>query len=166
MFNKSYILFLFLLLSCYEPLKAQVFTMSSTGSFNGTTSMAAPIQFKSVNTCIDVQSGVAVLTGKRNNGEFAINCEVGMKNQSLGIKVFPVPTTNTAQVKFIQTPPLEDEFTLTIFTIDGRQLLQRKEKGYSLFQGVSLDVSHLSPGTYVLKIESAKYMDVVKFIKA
>ena len=38
--------------------------------------------------------------------------------------------------------------------------------GYSLFQGINLDVSALGSGTYVLKIESENYVDALKFIKA
>lgn len=139
--------------------------MSSIGSFAGTTTISSAIQFKSISTCLDVQNGIAVLSGVRNTGEFAMSCEVSMHINALGIKMFPVPAQNNTKVKFINTPPLTDEFNLTVWTTDGVQLMQRKESGYHLFQGVTIDVSMLQAGTYILKIESAKYVDALKFIK-
>jgi hypothetical protein len=45
-------------------------------------------------------------------------------------------------------------------------LSSRKETGYNLFQGLTIDLSTLKSGTYVLKIDAPKFADVVKFIKA
>jgi hypothetical protein len=146
-------------------VKGQTFTMSSVGSFAGTSSVSNAVQFKSIAACIDVQTGVAVLSGVRNTGDFAVNCEVSLKINSLGIKMFPVPAQNFTKVKFVNTPPLSNEFNLTVWTSDGVQLMQRKETGYNLFQGITLDVSMLQAGTYVLKIESTQYVDAIKFIK-
>ena len=160
----SNILLLFILINA-KVTYAQSFIMSSVGTFAGTSSVSSAIQFKSIANCIDVQSGVAVLSGIRNNGEFAINCEVSLKINALGIKMFPVPAKSTTKVKFINTPPLTDEFNLTIWSVEGVQLMQRKETGYNLFNGIMIDVSMLQQGTYVLKIESNKYVDAIKFIK-
>ncbi|MFM2393712.1 MAG: hypothetical protein RLZZ546_1694, partial [Bacteroidota bacterium] len=83
---KLVIFFSILLLSA--KLNAQ-FVMSSVGMIAGTSSTVSAINFKSVAACIDVQSGIAVLKGERANGEFAFTCEVAMKFNSLGIKLFP-----------------------------------------------------------------------------
>lgn len=164
MFKHQYIL-LIILLNVATTLSAQSFSMSSVGSFAGTNAISSAIPFKSINTCIDVQSGVAVLYGKRNNGLFAIQCEVGLKSHALGVKMFPIPTQQTATIKFIHTPPLNEIFTISILTIDGKIVLQKQEKGYDLFQGININVAHLSPGSYVLKIESVNFVDIVKFVK-
>jgi hypothetical protein len=70
------------------------------------------------------------------------------------------------KVKFTNTPPLTESFNLSVWTTEGVLLSTRKESGYSLFQGINLDVSALGSGTYVLKIESENYVDALKFIKA
>ena len=147
--------------------KAQMglFVMSSVGAMAGTTSNGLAINFNSITACIDVQTGVAVLNGARGNGQFAINCEVTMRFNSLGIKMFPNPVNNATKVKFKNTPPLNDVFNLTILTTEGMILRTQKETGYNLFQGLNMDLSGLVAGTYVLKIESSAYMDAVKFIK-
>jgi hypothetical protein len=111
------------------------------------------------------KTGIAVLNGARGNGQFAINCEVTMKFNSLGIKMFPNPVNNATKVKFKNTPPLNDIFNLTIWTTEGLLVKTQKETGYNLFQGLNMDLSALIAGTYVLKIESVGYMDAIKFIK-
>ncbi len=148
-------------------VKAQtvLFVMSSVGAMAGTSSNGLAINFNSITACIDVQTGIAVLNGARGNGQFAINCEVTMKFNSLGIKMFPNPVNNATKVKFKNTPPLNDLFNLTIWTTEGLLVKTQKETGYNLFQGLNMDLSGLIAGTYVLKIESVGYMDAIKFIK-
>lgn len=160
----------FVIVLCISPrasLQAQVtFIMSSMGSMPGASNTGMAIQFNSIATCLNVQNGLAVLSGVRGNGQFAVNCEVTLKINSLGIKLYPNPVNTTTKVKFTNTPPLTEVFNLTIWTTEGVLLSTRKETGYNLFQGLSLDVSTLISGTYVLKIESENYVDALKFIKA
>ena len=147
--------------------KAQMglFVMSSVGSYAGTPSNGLAINFNSNAACIDVQTGVAVLNGARGNGQFAINCEVTMRFNSLGIKMFPNPVNNATKIKLNNTPPLNEVFNLTIWTTEGMLIRTQKETGYNLFQGLNMDLSGLIAGTYILKIEAQAYMDAVKFIK-
>ena len=146
--------------------QSAAFVMSSVGMIANTSSNVAAVNFKSSATCLDVQSGVAVLNGTRANGQFAINCEVTMKFNTLGIKLFPNPVSTTAKVKFANTPPLTETFNLSIWSTEGGLISTRKETGYNLFQGMTLDLSGLNSGTYVLKIESDNFVDAIKFIKA
>ena len=152
------------------PLKLQAqssanFMMSSMGSIPGTSNTGMAIQFNSIATCLNVQNGVAVLNGVRGSGQFAMNCEVSLKLNSLGIKLYPNPVNITTRVKLTNTPPLTEAFNLSVWTTDGALLFTRKESGYNLFQGINLDVSALRSGSYVLKIESENYVDALKFIK-
>jgi hypothetical protein len=140
--------------------------MSSVGIISGTSSTVSAINFKSVAACIDVQSGIAVLKGERANGDFAYSCEVAMKFNSLGIKLFPNPVNSATKVKFVNTPPLNEVFNLQIFNTDGQFISSKKETGYNLFQGIILDLANLNAGTYVLRIESSSFVDAIKFIKA
>jgi hypothetical protein len=158
------VIFITILFS-YSKLNAQ-FVMSSVGMISGTSSTVSAINFKSVAACIDVQSGIAVLKGERANGDFAYSCEVAMKFNSLGIKLFPNPVNIATKVKFVNTPPLNEVFNLQIFNTDGQFISSKKETGYNLFQGIILDLANLNAGTYVLRIESSSFVDAIKFIKA
>lgn len=157
---------LIIILVTAKQAAAQGFMMSSIGSFAGTSSNIAAINFKSTAACIDVQSGIAVLKGDRSDGQFAINCEVKMQFNTLGIKLYPNPVSNVTSVKLINTPPLTEIFNLSVWTTEGIMISTRKETGYNLFQGLTIDLGSLTAGSYVLKIASTSFVDAIKFIKA
>ena len=162
--SRKYILLLFIVLKC-SMAEAQI-VMSSIGMMGNASSTINALNFKSSTTCIDVQSGVAVLNGQRGNGQFAMNCEVTMKINSLGVRLFPNPVNHNTKIKLNNTPPLTETFSLSIWTTEGALIRSQKETGYNLFQGLNIDLSGLTNGAYILKIESQKYMDAIKFIKA
>jgi len=160
---------LFILLIIFIKLstlvRAQI-VMSSIGMMGNASSTISALNFKSSATCIDVQSGVAVLSGSRGNGEFAFSCEVVMNFNKLGIKLFPNPVNSNTRVKFINAPPLTEQFNLQVYTAEGQFISSKKESGYNLFQGIAIDLSKLTSGTYILKITSTGFVDAIKFIKA
>lgn len=163
----SFALFLCLLLSTttYAQL-IPAFNMSSVGIIGNTNSNATAISFKSAANCLDVQTGIAVLNGTRANGQFVTNCDVSVKFNTLGLKLFPNPVLVAAKVKFINTPPLTENFNVSVWTMEGGVVLSRKETGYNIFQGVIIDMGQLIAGSYIMKIESANYIEAIKFIKA
>ena len=61
---------------------------------------------------------------------------------------------------------MTESFSLSIWTTEGALIRSQKETGYNLFQGLNIDLSGLTNGAYILKIESQNYMDAIKFIKA
>jgi hypothetical protein len=142
------------------------FIMSSVGGLNNMSNNSMAVTYSSSATCLNVQNGTAVLTGDRGTGNFAINCEVKSKYNSLGIKLYPNPVVAMTKIKFINTPPLNDQFNISIWGADGFRITSGKATGYELFQGMPLDFSMLQAGSYIIQIESEKYTDALKFIKA
>ena len=143
-----------------------VFIMSSVGGLNNMSSNSMAIAFNSSTTCFNVQNGAAVLSGPRGAGVFSVNCEVSTKINTLGIKLYPNPVIATTKIKFINTPPLNELFSISIWGTDGFKITSGKATGYEIFQGMQLDFSMLQAGTYIIQIESEKYTDALKFIKA
>ena len=162
--RRKYILLLFIVFKC-SMAEAQI-VMSSIGMMGNASSTISALNFKSIASCIDVQTGVAVLNGTRGHGEFAFSCEVVMNFNSLGIKLYPNPVNSNTRVKFVNTPPLTEQFNLQVFTTEGQFISSKKESGYNLFQGITLDLGALTTGTYILKITSTEFVDAIKFIKA
>jgi len=142
------------------------FIMSSVGGLQNMSNNSMAVTFSSSATCLNVQNGTAVLTGDRGTGSFAVNCEVNTIFNSLGIKLFPNPVGANTKVKFINTPPLADQFTISVWNAEGFQITNSKATGYELFQGKGMDFSSLIAGSYIIQIESDKYRDALKFIKA
>ena len=165
-FNKYWILGMVVFSTSLLKAQTPVFVMSSIGALPGTNSTISAMNFKSDAACLDVQTGVVVLKGERNVGAFAMNCEVTLKFNTLGVKLFPNPVRNATKVKFLNAPPLTETFNLSIWNTEGAMIATRKETGYNLFQGLTMDLSSLSAGTYVLKVESSNFVDAIKFIKA
>jgi len=161
---------LLLVLAFPQSLKAQqmsgTFIMSSVGGIQNASNNSMAIAFNSSATCLNVQNGTAVLTGDRGTGNFAINCEVNAVFNSLGIKLYPNPVGVNTKVKFMNTPPLNDQFNITIWNSEGQQVGTAKATGFEIFQGKQIDFGSLSVGSYVIQIESEKYIDALKFIKA
>jgi hypothetical protein len=151
-------------------IKAQqltgAFIMSSVGGLNNMYNNSMAVTFSSNAACLNVQNGTAVLTGDRGSGNFAINCEVKTNYNILGIKLYPNPVIATTKIKFINTPPLNELFNISIWGADGFKITSGKATGYELFQGMPLDFSMLQAGSYIIQIESDKYTDALKFIKA
>ena len=142
------------------------FIMSSVGGLNNMSNNSMAITFSSSATCLNVQNGTAVLSGDRGTGNFAINCEVNTIFNSLGIKLYPNPVGASTKIKFINTPPLTDQFTISVWNSEGFKISSTKATGYEIFQGKGMDFSSLIAGSYIIQIESEKYTDALKFIKA
>ena len=142
------------------------FIMSSVGGLNNMSNNSMAVTFSSSATCLNVQNGTAVLSGDRGTGNFAINCEVNTIFNSLGIKLYPNPVGASTKVKFINTPPLADQFTISVWNSEGFKISSAKATGYEIFQGKGMDFSSLIAGSYIIQIESEKYTDALKFIKA
>ena len=163
------IVFLFAL-AFPQSVKAQqmtgTFLMSSVGGIQNMSNNSMAITFSSNATCLNVQNGTAVLTGDRGTGSFAVNCEVNAIFNSLGIKLYPNPVGANTKVKFINTPKLTDQFSISVWNAEGFQISSSKATGYELFQGKGMDFSSLIAGSYIIQIESEKYRDALKFIKA
>ncbi len=162
------IISVFMALVIHEQVYAQspIFIMSATNMANGSPIISSAIDMHSALKCIDVQTGIAVLSGNVNTGDFAINCEVNLKFNSLGIKLYPNPVVNATKVKFINPPPFDETFKVSIWSSEGILIKTQNEIGLNLFKGVVFNLNDLFTGTYILKIESPKFVDAIKFIKA
>ena len=144
---------------------AQTLLFSSVGSLKGISNNSTSVNFKSSATCIDIQSGVAVFSAPRGFGEFAINCDIKQQFNKLGIKMYPNPAKSITKLKFDTTPPLTEKFNISIWNTEGFLVSSRIETGYSIFQGLNIDLNSLVSGSFILKVESAGYLDAIKFIK-
>jgi len=159
-----------IMISFPQGIKAQqiggAFIMSSVGSLQNMSNNSMAVTFNSNAACLNIQNGTAVIVGARGTGAFAINCEVASKFNTLGIKLYPNPVLSATKVKFVNTPPLTDLFSVTVWSAEGAKVTSGKATGYEIFQGMPLDFSALPAGSYIIQIESDKYRDALKFIKA
>ena len=168
LFKNSFKLILSVGLTCLNnsPIYAQQFLMSSVGNLQGTSSNSDAIQFKGSAICIKLESGLSTYYSQNTFNEFKPDCAIKEQINSLGIQLFPIPALTTTRVKFNHIPPLQEVFNLSIWNSEGSMITSRKESGQNIYNGITLDVSNLNAGTYILKIASNHYIDAIKFIKA
>ena len=155
-------LFLFFVLNVH----GQNIMMSSVGVMNNTLSNATAVKIKSNTSCINVQSGIAVLNGTTGLGEFTVNCNVEKQFNTIGMSLFPNPARTLLRAKFNHSVSVTEIFNVGIWNTSGAIISSRKESGFSIYQGIMIDVSGLNAGTYILKMESSNFVEATKFIKA
>ena len=143
----------------------QVFIMSSVGEIDNLSNNSMPVTLSNSAACLNVQNGAVLLNIQKNDDHFSVHCEVPVKFNTLGIKLYPNPVLANTSLKFINPPPFNESFKISIWGIDGYKITSGKATGQDLYQGMPLDFSMLQDGTYFIQIESGKYTDALKFIK-
>jgi len=126
--------------------------MSATIGIAGVQSNSSAVMIQSSANCLDVKSGIAVISAMRGTGSFALNCEVKQQFNTLGLKLYPNPVENLTRVKFVNTPPLTDDFSISLSDISGNKLYLGKQNGYNLYQGYNLNLSQVNAGSYFYKL--------------
>ena len=140
--------------------------MSSVGVIGNLSNNSMPIDFSSKNGCINIQNGVAVLIGDRSKGNFTISCKTPVKLNTLGAVLFPNPVVNKTTVRFSNKPLFDEDFMLTVWSIEGASLFSVRANGSELLLGKVIDLGGIASGTYLITVESSQYTDAIKFIKA
>jgi hypothetical protein len=123
------------------------------------------VTFTSNAACLNVQNGAAVLTGERGTGTFAVNCEVNTKFNSLGLMLYPNPVSATTKVKFLNIPPLKDNFFITIWSSQGEKLSITNATGYEIYQGKLMNMGSLISGSYIIQIECSHDIELERIVK-
>ncbi len=169
----NYILYLFvgyLGLSFPQGLHAQVqntlFIMSSVAGLQNMSNNSMAISFSSTSNCIHLQNGAAVLTGERGTGNFSADCEVNTQFNTLGINLFPNPVSFMTKLKIKYTIPANEQFSISIWNAEGVNVISINATGYEISHGKLMNFGTLTSGSYVLQLNSPKYQDAIKFIKA
>jgi len=155
-----------LLLYCLSWSQSSNFIISSIGSFPGTQSNITAVKLDQNNACIDVKTGLPILTASRGKDKFIVNCEFINKYKTLGLRAYPNPAKNSTKIDVANMPPVNDLFTISLFHSSGVLIRSFKETGYRLFQGLNIDLMQLAGGTYVVKVESNDYLDAMTFVIA
>ena len=85
--------------------------------------------------------------------------DISSHHQDVSMKLYPNPATNTLHVEF---EGLDDpQGTITVADITG-VVVQHVETSQ---RGVTIDVSHLTPGLYVVSFRNKNGVAVRKFVK-
>ncbi len=120
------------------------FAMNNNFLFmSGTFTMTLPLYPHSVSTDGNISNEDAVIAkiDITANGISEINKST--------LNYYPNPTSNQVTVE----TPIDESYTITICNINGQTVLTQQSAGLS---SVTIDVSQLSKGVYILEVQSAK----------
>jgi hypothetical protein len=81
------------------------------------------------------------------------------QNEILGVKVYPNPVVNNQF--FVSVPSQVENATMELYGLDGKQLLKKEVKNAV----EEVNVSGMTPGVYLLKINSSNGNQTVKIVK-
>ena len=105
-----------------------------------------------------VQNYSLIVTGIQNT--LAVKDEVLTK----GFTVWPNPANNVLNVTFDGSNQTEDAF-VAIYDLQGRSMLQRKVTASDMVNALSMDVSSLVSGMYIINVNQGLNQTSTKFVK-
>ncbi len=149
--------------SKYCLIIAIIFCLQASGQNFITSSL--PFQYKSLNQCLELHTGIKTMKATSNKGDFSLDCLVHESFNTLGAILYPIPVKNMATIKLSIAPPANSIFQISAWTPLGQKMEIQEAFGSALFQGVQINLSVLSAGSYYLVLHSAHHMDAIKFVK-
>ena len=95
-----------------------------------------------------------------------IQNELGVDDQiaSTSFKIWPNPANNILNLSFANTVQQEDA-VISVYDIQGRTMMQRKVSQSDLSSNVTLDVSSLVSGMYIVNVNQGLNQTSTKFVK-
>lgn len=81
-----------------------------------------------------------------------------------GFNVWPNPASNILNISFDSTKQQEDTL-ISVYDIQGRSVMQRKFSSSDLSSNVTLDVSSLMSGMYIVNVNQGSSQTSTKFVK-
>lgn len=126
---------------------------------SGVSSIAVDAAFCSFNNCAETTNLISVTDTCRNNRSAIASVET-----SVQATLFPNPFTTTITIEYVMEQ--EGMVEITISNLAGQVVMYQKAQSTVGNQRVELNVSELSEGTYVCKIQTATGTEEIKIVKS
>ncbi len=82
------------------------------------------------------------------------------------IKPYPNPVNNTLSLQLNNDIKIQNEILITVYNINGRKIISRTLLSSELLNNpISIDVSKLNTGIFLLQVEFNNHKSICKFIK-
>lgn len=82
------------------------------------------------------------------------DCDGELIDSILTLRVYPNPTSDFLYLRFSDEVTPEQNYTIHLFNMEGRQVLDGEYQAHAFQHYVQLKVGHLSPGTYIFQARS------------
>jgi len=122
----------------------------------------------STNTFSPTSSGVYRVQGNDSNGCFGVSSNLsitilGTENEISSIQLYPNPTQGDRIIVQVPSAQVSSNYTIEIYDLMGQKRISKLLSNQ--VSNLSIDVSSLSTGTYMLRIPELHQEKVLKFVK-
>lgn len=165
--KQAILLFLIVSIVCSTNVYAQSlsFQINSISSTPQMTTGSLSFQVDSKNNCLYLANGLAIYKIPSTHFEMINGCSVPIQFDQYGLKIYPQPIGNNPRIQFGKSPNPNSIFTIRIFNIEGKLVLEDKMTGFTLSSGTTLNTNKLFAGSYVIQVISDLSIDIVQAIK-
>lgn len=141
------------------------FQINSIGHTPNMTVSSLSFQFETISNCLFVGNGLAIYQSKSTSAPFRLDCIIPFAFEQNGLKIFPNPVGNSPKIQFIKKNLTNTLFTIRIYNVEGKLVLEETRNGFALSTGILLNTSRLISGNYLVQVLSANSVDLLRIIK-
>lgn len=160
------IIFIWGIVHC-NNIKAQSlsFQINSIGSNPNMTTGSLSFQVESMSNCLFVANGLSIYKPQVSSKTTLSGCSVTIQFDHYGLKVYPQPIGNSPRIQLTKAQIPNCNFTIRIYNIEGKLVLEDHKTSFALAEGSLLNTSKLFAGAYVVQVISESSIDIIQVIK-
>lgn len=160
-------LFIWLTLCKVTSTQAQSlsFQINSMASNSQMTIGGLSFQIDHLANCYFLANGLSIYIPQTANRVTDNGCKVSLLLGQYGLKIYPQPIGNHPRVQLTKWPIPNEAFTIKLYTIEGRMVLEEVHSGLALSTGTNLNTSKLFAGAYIMQVLSENSLDILQVIK-
>lgn len=165
---KPIILFIFYwgLINCgITHAQTMSFQINSIGNNPNMTTSSLSFQIENLANCIFIANGLSIYKPQVSSNTIMSGCSVPIQFDHLGLKIYPQPIGNSPRIQLTKAQIPNCNFTIRIYNIEGKLVLEDHKTSFALAAGSLLNTSKLFAGAYVVQVISESSIDIIQVIK-
>lgn len=151
----------------YSRVNAQSlsFQINSIGTNPNMTIGSLSFNVESISNCLFVANGLSIYKPLVNSNSVIPGCSLPIQFDHYGLKVYPQPIGNSPRIQLTKAQIPNCNFTIRIYNIEGKLVLEDNKTSIALATGSLLNTSKLSVGAYIVQVISENSIDIIQVIK-
>ena len=160
------IIFIWGVIHC-NSIKAQslTFQINSIGANPNMTTGSLSFQVESMSNCLFVANGLSIYKPQVSNNTIMSGCSIPIQFDHYGLKIYPQPIGNSPKIQLTKAQIPNCNFTIRIYNIEGKLVLEDHKTSFALAAGSLLNTSKLFAGAYIVQVISESSIDIIQVIK-
>ncbi len=165
---KATILFVFywsLINGSFTHAQSLTFQINSIGNNPNMTTSSLSFHVESISNCILLANGLSIYKPQLTNKNIQRGCSIPIHFDHYGLKIYPQPIGSSPRIQLTKTQIPNSNFTIRIYNIEGKLVLEDHKTSAALSAGCLLNTSKLFAGAYIVQVISESSIDIIQVIK-